>query len=435
MDTDFQSVLAARVADEQSSERLPSLSVAVGVDGMLVAEASAGFADLEHRVAAGGGHSFRIGSITKTFTAALTLSLCDRAELALDAPIDSYLPGTGFGDLTLRLLLSHSSGLQREAPGTMWETMQGPSAAELREAFSLAERVAEPGQRWHYSNLGYAVIGQVIEQVTGSSCQSLIGRHFLEPLELAGTSWAMPSNAAVGYRRDPYADLIHREPGMDQAAVGVGGQLWSTTTDLLRWGHALCGGEPEVVSPTVVDAMHRVQVMCDTDSWKRGWGLGLILERRGDRVTAGHTGAMPGFQSALCIDRRTEVAVVALCNATRGIALNDLAADVAVDAISRRSTPPPPIWEPASPCPDEVAELLGSWWSESDEIVIGWRRGALVAHLATSPATTGTTFRMEAPGRFRAIAGRLEGELLLVTQSSSGVEMRWATYPLTRSPQ
>ncbi|NNH74794.1 beta-lactamase family protein [Nocardia uniformis] len=435
MDTDLQSTVAAYVAREQGVGRLPSLTVAVGVGGVLLAEASAGFADIENRVHASGENSYRIGSITKTFTAALTLLLCARGDLDLEAPIGRYLTGTSFGHLPLRMLLSHTSGLQREAPVDMWESMQGPSVTELLDAFDRVETVAAPGQRWHYSNLGYAVIGQIIEHVTGQPCETAIDQMLLAPLELTRTSWGTPRNAVVGYRLDPYADAVHREPVMDQGAVGMGGQLWSTPGDLLRWGHTLCGGEPDIVPPEVINAMHTLQVMVDTRTWKRGWGLGLILEQRADRVLAGHTGAMPGFQSALSIDRDSGTAVVALTNATRGIALNELTTRIAVEAIAARSVPTEPAWEPALPCPDDVRAILGSWWSESDETVLQWRRDGLHACLASNPATSDTRFSVEAPGRFRAVAGRLQGESLILTSSTDGIELRWATYPLTRAPR
>ncbi|WP_280318013.1 serine hydrolase domain-containing protein [Nocardia wallacei] len=435
MDTDFQSELAGRVARTQRANRLPSLTVAVGVDGSPLAEASAGFADLKNLVPATGESCYRIGSVTKTFTAALTLLLCRQGELDFNAPVGRYLTDTPFGHLPLRMLLSHSSGLQREAPVDMWESMQGPSASELRDAFNRVEFVAEPGQRWHYSNLGYAVIGQVIEQVTGESFESAIEQTLLKPLELTRTSWTPLTDAVLGYRLDPYAETVHREPVMDQAAVGAGGQMWSTSRDLLRWGHALCGGEPTVVPPTVVDAMHTLQVMVDTRTWKRGWGLGLILERHDGHILGGHTGAMPGFQSALSIDRRSRTVVVGLTNATRGIALSDFTAQLALDVIARQPTAPPSAWQPAPPCPDNVRDLLGTWWSESDEIVLRWCRDGLHAHLAADPATTDTHFTSEGPDRFRASAGRLQGELLVVTRTSTEVKLHWATYPLTRTPR
>ncbi|WP_280359181.1 DUF7586 domain-containing protein [Nocardia otitidiscaviarum] len=175
--------------------------------------------------------------------------------------------------------------------------------------------------------------------------------------------------------------------------------------------------------------------MVDIRSWTRGWGLGFILDRYGDQVIGGHTGAMPGFQSALTLDQWTRTVVVGLSNATRGIALNDFTTRIALDVIANRATPTKPMWRPGLPCPDEVRELLGIWWSESDEIVFRWCRDGLHAHLAANPAATDTHFIAEGPGRFRAVAGRLRGELLIVTRSSSAVELRWATYPLSQTPR
>ncbi|MFJ4654633.1 serine hydrolase domain-containing protein [Nocardia sp. NPDC088792] len=435
MDTDFGSELAARVAREQSANRLPGLTVAVGIGGVPVAEASAGFADLENGVPASSESCYRIGSITKTFTAVLALSLWRQGDLDIDAPVGRYLTGIPFGHLPLRMLLSHSGGLPREVPVDMWESMRGPSTRELFEAFDRVELVAEPGQRWHYSNLGYAVVGQIIEHVTGRSCEAAIEQTLLEPLDLTRTSWTTPADAAVGYRLDPYADMVYREPVMDLGAVDAVGQMWSTPGDLLRWGHALCGGEPGVVPLAVIDAMHTLQVMVDTRTWKRGWGLGLILDRHGDRVLSGHTGSMPGFQAAVSIDRTSATVVVAAANSTRGITLSDLAAEITLDAIAARPAPPAPVWRPAPPCPEEMMALLGGWWSESEEVIFRWCHDGLHAHLASSPATTDTRFAVEAPGRLRAVAGRLQGELLVVTSSPDGIELRWATYPLTRAPR
>ncbi|WP_327121044.1 beta-lactamase family protein [Nocardia sp. NBC_01730] len=435
MDTDFQTELAVHVAHAQSAARIPSLTVAVGVSGVPLAIAASGYADVENRTPATGDSRYRIGSITKTFTAAATLLLARRGVLNLDSTVERYLPGTSFGHIPLRMLLSHSSGLQREAPLDMWESMQGPSSTELRDAFHHVELIAEPGRRWHYSNLGYAVIGQIIERVSGQPCHKLIEQTVLGPLDLSQTSWTPPPNAVVGYRLDPHIDTVHREPVMDQAAIGVGGQMWSTPGDLLRWGHALAGGEPDVLPAAVVDSMHTLQVMVDTSAWTRGWGLGLILQRRGDRVLAGHTGAMPGFQSALFVHRDSTIVVAALANVTRGIKLADLAVELIEEVLVSQPPQPSRQWEPAPVCPEEIRPLLGSWWSEADETVFRWDHDGLHASLASDPANSDTRFAAEAPGRFRAVDGRLAGEVLMVSESNEGIEMRWATYPLTRTPR
>jgi CubicO group peptidase (beta-lactamase class C family) len=435
MDSDFQAALSARVVEVQSTARVPSLTVGVGVEGVPLAVASVGYADVENSISATGESSYRIGSITKTFTAALALVLVEQAELHLDSPVSRYLPGTPFGRLPVRMLLSHSSGLQREAPTDMWQTMHGPSRTELRELFQHAELVADPGERWHYSNLGYAVLGQIIEEITGQPCDTSITETLLDPLGLSRTSWTPPSNAVVGYRLDPHIDAVHREPVMDQASIGVGGQMWSTPDDLLRWGHVLGGGDATVLPVAVVEKMHTLQVMVDTVGWTRGWGLGLILERRHGRIVAGHTGAMPGFQSALMLDRGAELAVVVLANVTRGIKVTDLALEVLEMAAAARQPKPTQPWHPAQPCPQHIQPVLGSWWSEADEVILRWERDGLHATLVSDPVAGRTRFIEEAPGRFRAVEGRLQGELLEIDQTSGGVEMRWATYPLTRTPR
>jgi CubicO group peptidase (beta-lactamase class C family) len=384
--------------------------------------------------------AYRVGSITKTFTAAVVLLVAERGALELDAPVGSYLDGTGFGRVPVRALLAHCGGLPREVPLDMWESMRGPDTKALRAAFGDVQAVDRPWARWHYSNLGYAVLGQVLEEVAGASCPELIDGELLGPLGLTGTVWSRPPKAAVGYRLDPYADRVHVEPVMDQGAIGVGGQLWSTAADLLRWGDALAGGAPDVLPEPVVESMNTVQVMVDRQAWTSAWGLGLILERRDGRVLAGHTGAMPGFLSALWVDRGSRSVAVALTNTTRGVAIADVAAEALDLVLAATPEPVGEPWRPAPPCPPELEGVLGRWWSEADETVFSWRADGLHAHLASAPTTSETRFAPEAePGGevFRAVAGRMAGERLRIRRDGRGevVGLEWATYPFTRSPR
>ncbi len=428
--------LRARVVTTQAGHRLPSLIVGLARGGRALSLESAGLADVERRRRASGSLPYRIGSVTKTFTAAIVLLLVEREVLDLDESVDRYLPGTAFGRVRVRQLLAHTGGVQREAPLPMWSTMRGPDRPALIEALGRAGVVARPGVRWHYSNLGYAILGQIIRRVTGTTGEDLITRELLGPLHLGSTSWQPAPERAVGYRLDPYADVLYREPEMEQGEIGVAGQLWSTAEDLLAWGHALSGGVPAVLPPTVTTAMHTLQVMVDPQRWDRGWGLGLILERRGERLLSGHTGGMPGFGAALSIDRDAGLVVVALANVTGRIALNELCAQVIDESRGRLPVDPPVERRVAFEAPGpEVEGVLGRWWSESDETVFSWVGGELRAHLADRAETTTTTFSHQGTDRYRAGAGRLEGEWLLVKRDSSGavVELEWATYPYRRS--
>lgn len=432
-----ESALIQRATLERGTSGAPSVVLGTSRAGSVLEVTAAGWSDAHAETAATPEVGYRIGSITKTFTSALLLGLVDDGSVGLDDRVEEYLPDTPLGPVSLRALLAHAGGVQREAPVDMWESMRGPDEIELRRALRRAELVDRPWTRWHYSNLGYAVLGLVVREVTGARCADLIDERLIDPLGLQNTVWTRPTSAAVGYRLDPYTDAVHAEPVMDQGAVGVGGQLWSTVTDMLTWGHALSGGRPDVLSPFVVNAMHTAQVMVDPSAWTIGWGLGLILERRGNQVVAGHTGAMPGFVAALSLDRATASVSVALSNVTRGVAVGAVAADLLDELII--SAPVPDVRDggkDSSVVPVDVEDVLGRWWSEADETVFTWRGGALHARLVSAPAAES---RFEQLGRdeFRAVAGRFTGERLNVRRNGQGeVEaLVWATYPFTRAPR
>lgn len=429
-----------RAMREWTDHRLPSLVVAIGRAGQVLHVEAAGLADLGTRTPAQPTTQYRLGSITKTFTAAVVLLLAERGQLDLDVSIEAYVPATPLGRATVRQLLAHCGGVQREAPGPMWATMQGPDDTELLASLSTAEMVARPGERWHYSNLGYALLGQVVDRVTGTPCARFIDDEIVKPLGLSHTTWRPSPTAATGYRLDPYQDLAHIEPVMDQGSVGVGGQLWSTAADIVVWADALTGGVPDVLPGPVTRAMHTLQVMTDGEHWTRGWGLGLILEPTDQGIVSGHTGAMPGFLAALTMQQRTRTAVVAMANVTRGVCLAGLATDLLVHALG--------VWPgdkdaedgraaSATPAPAHIDGVLGRWWSEAEETVFSWRANALSARLTAEPLAGDSNFTMEGPDRFRASSGRFQGEQLFVRRGEDGtvIELEWATYPFTRTPR
>ncbi len=422
--------LALLVRQRQVAGRLPSLVAMATCDDLVFTDrvhaASQSACDLDIQ--------YRIGSITKTFTAALVLRLAEDGVLGLGDRVGEHLESTPFGEVTVRQLLSHSGGLQREAVGPMWQTFEGPTESELVASLPEAELIAAPGRRWHYSNLGYAVIGLLVREATGQSCEELINSTFVDPLGLARTSWAAVELAAKGYRVDPYQDVLHPEPAMDQRAAGAGGQMWSTATDLITWSKVLMGCRPDILSTDAVDEMHTLQAMVDTEDWRRGWGLGLALIRTGGRVWSGHTGAVPGFAAALLMDRLTESSVVLLTNTMDAKALDELALEIGEMILPARA--PAESWRPSEACPPEIAPLLGSWWFEAGQVDFSWRGDRLEAEL---PGVLGSrsVFVREGADRFRVIEGREFGEVLIVHRDPGGEAewIEWATYPYTRQPR
>lgn len=293
-----------RVAVAQASGRVPTLVAAVVRDGRLAHVAGAG-EPVDPRT------QFRIGSITKTFTAALVLQLRDEGQLSLDDLLYRHLPGTAVGGVTLRQLLGHVSGLQREPDGQWWERAAGLAEEEVLAGVTPDKLAHPPHRGHHYSNLAYALLGAVTQRLCGEPWWELVSRRLLAPLELADTTYHPREPYARGYVVHPWHGTLREEPRHDSKAMAPAGQLWSTCADLGRWAGFLAAPDPAVLAPATVAEMCAPVAILDPQAWTTGHGLGLGLWRDGERVYAGHTGSMPGYLAVLTTHRPSRTAVVA----------------------------------------------------------------------------------------------------------------------------
>jgi CubicO group peptidase (beta-lactamase class C family) len=410
----------------QAHFRLPSVSAAVYRGDETVWADTVGIADDTGREATP-ETQYRIGSITKTFTAAAVLLLREEGKLGLDDSIERHLPEARFVELTLRRLLAHSSGLQREPPGEVWETLEFPKGDELLARLADAELVLPAGERWHYSNLAYALLGQVVARAAGSTFADFVDQRLIRPLGLSRTTWRSVDPTAHGYYVDPYARTLRPEPSLEGDGAEAVGSLWSTPSDLCRWAGHLAS----------IEAMHQVQIMDDPGAWTLGHGLGLQLVRRGDRVFFGHGGAMPGFLAMVLGRRREEIGAALVTNAsTPAVAVEDITIELAEKALELYAADQKP-WRPEAEPPPEVAELLGIWWTEGIPFVFWWEGGRLHARPTENDKPRAVSiFETDGPDVFRVAEGRERGELLRVVRDSEGAieKLYWATYPVTREP-
>jgi CubicO group peptidase (beta-lactamase class C family) len=428
--------LARLVREAQANERIPSFSAAAVGNGEVVWQEARGLADVEAEAAATHDTQYRVGSITKTFTAAAIMQLRDAGELDLDDRLEQHVPEASHAP-TLRRLLTHLSGLQREMPGYVWETLEFPDRAGLVSGLADAEQVLPPGARWHYSNLAFALLGEVIARRSGLEYEDYVRERLLEPLGLTRTTFAQAQPAANAYHVDPYADRVHPEQNVIKGAFAPAGSLWSTTADLARWGMVLLEGTQGVLGKETAEEMRRFQAMADLEEWKLGWGLGLMLFREGDRIFVGHLGAMPGFLAGLAISPKERAGAVVLVNSGAGVKMGELTRKLAV-AVADAYPPEPDAWHPDASVPAEVEPLLGRWWSEGSELVIRHRDGRLELRSADAPGEAPpTVFTSVGSDRFRGVSGPEEGELLEVIRRDDGSveKLYWATYPLSRTPQ
>ena len=382
--------------------------------------------------------AFRIGSITKTFTGVLVMQARDAGLLRLDDRVGEHLDVPAHGDATIRTLLSHTAGLQREPYGDLWDTLDMPSSADLIAGLARAEAVLPVARRWHYSNLAYAVLGRLAAARFGGTWEEVLGDRILLPLGLTRTSVQPHAPVAQGYLVDAYSDVARPEPHTDFRGVGPAAQLWSTATDLARWARFLVAPDPAVLAPATAEEMRQPVTVTDADEWHTGWGLGLILTPRGGRVVhVGHSGAMPGFLAGAFA--RTDGTIGAAVLGSSGTAGETTVLPHALIDASLAEDPPDIVpWTPGAPPPEELASVLGRWWSEGFEFVFRWGEGRLEARAADAPAPRPpAVFAVESADVLRTVSGREAGEQLRLTRDDTGrvVGMHWATYRLTRDQQ
>ena len=420
------------LAAAQSEQRLPSVSAGLLREGEVVWRQSLGIK--EPGIPATPELQYRIGSITKTFCAVAIMQLRDAGGLGLDDPLGEHLPDVPPRGPTIRRMLSHTSGLQREPVGDIWEMLKPPSREELLASMAEAELVLAPGLAFHYSNLAFALLGEIVARLTGRRFEEVAHERILGPLGLTRTTWRREEPAARGYFVDPWDDRLREEADLEPDSTQSVGGLWSTVDDLLRWAWFFSEPDPAVLAPASVDEMLAVQVIRDA-RWRLGHGLGLALIRRGDRVYAGHGGAMPGYLSGLMFSASDRIAAVVLTSTSATAEPDDLAVLLCEQALEVEPVPPGP-WEPGEAPPDELAGVPGRWWSEGEEFVFGFRKGRLEAKLPRSVLPPGVFERVDAD-LYRTVSGRERGELLRLVRDESGavVKMYWATYPFTRQPE
>ena len=427
---------ARLVGEAQRDGRLPSLTAAVFRAGTVEWSRAIGLGDVDAKTEASVDTQYAVASITKTFTATTVMQLRDDGKLDLDDPLEHHLPGIAHGGLTLGRMLAHASGLQREPPGEVWETLVFPEAEELLASLPEAEQVLPGATAWHYSNLAYALLGQVVARIVGRPFREHVEERLLRPLGLSRTTWGFDPPHARPYFVEPYSDSVKREPELDLGGKGGESGLCSTVGDLARWGSFLCDPDESLLARATADQMHELRIMAEPD-WTLGWGLGIELWRRGDRIFGGHTGGFPGFISMLVYARRERIGAVVLTNSGGWPKATDTGLRL-LEAALEELAPAPEPWVPEEAPPKEAVPLLGRWWSEGREFVFSWRGGRLEARVANAPADRApSVFEPDGDDRFRTVSGDERGESLRVVRGEDGevVKLYWATYPFTRVPE
>jgi CubicO group peptidase (beta-lactamase class C family) len=429
--------LRRTAVSRQREGRVPGLFAAVCRGGDLLWSDGVGRADVGDERPPGPDDQFLIASNTKTFTAVMVMQLRDEGRLTLDDLLGDHVREVSH-PITIRQCLAHVSGMAREPLGDVWETLEQPTAKELRRDFDDVERILRPHERWHYSNVVYAMLGQLIEELDERPWEESLRSRLLDPLELRRTTVGFDQGPrATGYYVSPYDDVPRLEPFMGLKAMAPCGGLASTANDLARWS-AFVADPGSLLSADTLEEMCQPQVLLTTESWSGAMGLGFFLMRSATgRTWVGHTGGMPGHITGVFTHRESGTGGIALMNATVTPAPDALAIELADHVIEHDPVEDEP-WEPGTEVPHEYLPLLGRWFSEGHPFVFSVARSRLEARIDLPAAAKlpPSVFERVSDDVYRTISGRERGELLRVTRAADGSvsKLNWATYLFTREP-
>jgi CubicO group peptidase (beta-lactamase class C family) len=299
----------------QRTLQVPGLVGALALDGRLLLHRGYGLADLESATPMPTDAAFPVASHSKTFTTALVLRLVEQGRLRLDDPLERWLPELPpeLHQVQVGELLSHSAGVTRDSTTSdFWQLQEDfPAAAALA---GLSTAVLGRHERFKYSNIGFALAGQVVEAVCGEPYDVVARREVLDVLGLGGTT---PDTAgrdcATGYTARRGGAQRRALPVPSAAALAPATGYTSTAADMCAFATALCDGDSPLLGAESRRAMRRV-------TWPGQHGdqdycLGLNHTKVGERHVHGHGGAYPGFITSTRFIAADRVVAVVLTNA------------------------------------------------------------------------------------------------------------------------
>ena len=315
---------------QRAYDRVPGLSAAIVHDQDLLWSGAFGFADLDSYTPASVDTIYGICSISKLFTGIAVMQLRNQGKVQLDDPVASMLPWfnlqqgfDGSPEITLRNLLTHASGLPREADTPYWvgPDFTFPTREQIR-ALLGGQTTIYAADRYHqYSNLGLSLVGEIVAEKSGQDYTAYIDEHLLGPLGMTDTSTGFPTDSrepriATGYGYSGRDGALPPMPRYDALGISPAAGFASTALDLARfasWQFRLLGGKSdEVLQANTLREMQRVQWM-DWD-WSVARGLAFGVYRTGDRTLTGHGGDCPGFNTRLYLDPVSRYAVITMAN-------------------------------------------------------------------------------------------------------------------------
>ncbi len=401
-------------------EAIPALSVTLAKGQTTVHAAGYGHVDAARKLPATADTIYSICSISKLFTSVAIMQLVEQGKLRLDDELAQWVPEFGLkqrdessGPATIRGALMHAAGLPREAVGEYWSAGYAfPDRATLLQGLAGQEMVSPALSRYQYSNLGMAMLGEIVAKASGKPYNAYVRDAIIQPLALATTEPRLPNELlatrmAVGFSARKGDGSRDRVPAFETGALLPAAGFSSTMRDLgefAKWQlRVLKTGKTEVIRAATLREMQRVQ-WTDPDG-RTLHGLGFALSREGSDLAVGHTGSCPGHRSVVTVLPGKELGVALAINAhtpapapiARQVMLLAQRAPTAEAASTR---------EPAAVA-FNAADFVGRYstqpWSAEAE-VLRWGTDLAILSIPTlTPSADLTVLRHVGGDRFRAV--------------------------------
>jgi CubicO group peptidase (beta-lactamase class C family) len=389
------SEFAAKLASFVKDNRLAGTVAAVVHGDEKAWSGAAGLADIAAKRPARPDTLYRIASITKTFTGTAIMQLRDAGKLDLDDPAGLLLPelaGSGtpreMGQITIRRLLSHESGLMGDPPGTEWANTgpryEGVVSRNLARAAEIVAAIG-PNLQGKYSNLGYQLLGEIVARASGEAYPDYVRQHILDPLGLADTAYEplderLAARSATGYTGRAFTDELDLAPTMTD--IWAEGGLWSSAEDLARWlsfqlgAYADAPADSAVLGAGSLREMHKPRYLGD-ETWTWAQGISWYAVRKDEVTWVQHSGGLHGFTSNACFDRQSRTGAIALVNGIADASALTMDLGAAARRLATAAAPGVPV---RPPTPEHYRALLGLYlYPGSAELSkVEWRDGKLV---------------------------------------------------------
>ncbi len=293
-----------------------ALSLAVLRGSETIVSRGYGLANREQNTPATAQTVYRIGSVTKQFTAAAILQQVEQGKLELDTPISEYVPEyapPGEATITLRQLLAQTSGIATYTEPPVARAFAGKQALSHADVVSALNKQSlnfAPGSRFEYSNSNYYLLGLILERATGQPYAVYLRQHLLQPAGLTSTTYCGPGATTPVQGYNAAGEELRPAPPLQMDWPYAAGALCSTVADLAAWNHALSHGR--IISPALYQRMAAPATLQD-DS-RTAYGLGLRIDTLKGHLHVWHGGELPGYTGVLSWYPQDSLTIVILTN-------------------------------------------------------------------------------------------------------------------------